>query len=808
MIKLKTITTSLLTFCAFSILSITPLTEKAQADEPSVVVESSSAQSLNTQPNGTDIAQTGTTNNANRHQEHARKEPETLEVSTVAPVRNKTLSFKDLAYSSSIRLQGSGSRAYVGFGSRLDEIVTQANLDFKFTPSPALVALVSHIRVYFNNELMGVVAIEDGSQGKKVSASLELDPRLFSNYNQLRFELIGSIESSCQDPNDLSIWAELSQASALHLTVQKTKLKNELNILPAPFFDERDLDDVTVPMVIAQGADLTEVRAAGIVSSYFGALAQWRPTDFPIYEDKAPKQHSVVFVTNQHKPEFLKDLPDATGPSIQMMSHPDDPFTKLLVISGRDSDDLIVAAKGLAFGQHLLTGPSAKVNHVAQISKRQPYDAPNWIATDKPVTFSELVKDNNSLQVEGLTPPPISVKFRLPPDLFTWQSRGIPLDLAYRYSPPQVNASGSSMSLSVNNGFVKTFNLTKEGHSSESSRLRLPLIDDSFSSAVDTMRIPAFKVDSQNELKFEFGFTQIAPKVDGGDPACRVSMPNKQYAAIDPSSTLDFSNFSHYIEMPNLKTFAKAGYPFTRMADLSETIVVLPDHPNVGQLQAFTNAMGFLGAQTGYPGINVELTDQWNTENLANKDILTIGVRHQLQQVNNEEQAKDLLKQTQVYDSERSLNIPAKNSNDRDNKLVDPDDKAAVVRENVSISARGTFAAITSEESPFTANRTQVNLLANTQDGLDLIHHSLQDSGKTDVMFGSAIAISQSGVSSYQVGDNYYIGELPLLDLIWYHFSKYPMLMALIALLTVILTTVVLWRVLRKIARRRVEIED
>lgn len=46
---------------------------------------------------------------------------------------------------------------------------------------------------------------------------------------------------------------------------------------------------VNLPMVFGEKLDLNEIKAAGIASSYFGALAQWRGASFPVLEDQLPK---------------------------------------------------------------------------------------------------------------------------------------------------------------------------------------------------------------------------------------------------------------------------------------------------------------------------------------------------------------------------------------------------------------------------------------------------------------------------------------------------------------------------------------
>jgi hypothetical protein len=74
-----------------------------------------------------------------------------------------------------------------------------------------------------------------------------------------------------------------------------------------------------------------------------------------------------------------------------------------------------------------------------------------------------------------------------------------------------------------------------------------------------------------------------------------------------------------------LDLFAKAGFPFTRIADLSETAVVLPDRPAPEELRAYLELMGFFAAQTGVPGLRVEILDPQRAMRAGDKDLLLIG---------------------------------------------------------------------------------------------------------------------------------------------------------------------------------------
>lgn len=714
-----------------------------------------------------------------------------------AEIKPIVYNFNQLGFNNSIHIQGSGDVAYVGFGSRLDEVASNINVHLQFTPSPALIAVKSHLKVYFNDQLAGVIAIKNGSQGNKMEANIPLDPRLFNNYNQLKFELIGNINESCNNPNSGSLWLDIdSTHSQVSFNAQKTLIRNDLALLPAPFFDERDMGNISLPMVFGEKIDLNEIKAAGIASSYFSSLAKWRKTDFPVFDNKLPEKHAIVFMTNTNKPSFLKDFPDSKGPQLQVISHPTKPYQKLLIVSGRNSQDLIKATEGLAFGQHLLTGPIAYIDNVQSVEPRKPYDAPNWIRTDQPILLSELVEDKNNLQSEGQNPPPMTVKFRLPPDLFTWQMKGIPFDLSYRYSPPQMEHSGSRLSLSINNQFIKAVNLTQAGETIHDNRIRIPMLGDSDENIESRLRIPAFQVDNENELKFEFGFSNAV----AGSSICQTSNPNKQYAAIDGNSQLDFTGYPHYIKLPNMRTFAYSGFPFTRMADLSDTVAILPKNPQAEEIEVFINMMGKFGKDTGYPTTKIHLTHTWSKDMLQDKDILVVGT------ATNEKSIDAKLTPMMLLEKGyRLTQTPHKNLKEMPSISDGSLNEASKPANLVKLKATGDFAAITSYQSPFNKQRTVVNFLAETPSSYKLINQALNDSGKIDAIFGDVVTLNSKNVSSFNVGKSYYVGQLPVWKLVMYHFSKYPSLMILAVILLITLVAIVLWKILRTISHRRIE---
>jgi hypothetical protein len=77
--------------------------------------------------------------------------------------------------------------------------------------------------------------------------------------------------------------------------------------------------------------------------------------------------------------------------------------------------------------------------------------------------------------------------------------------------------------------------------------------------------------------------------------------------------------------MPNLAAYGSSGYPFTRLADLSQTAVVLPDLPQAPELSAYLNLLGRLSESTGYPGTAVTVARSSQVGDVADKDLLVIA---------------------------------------------------------------------------------------------------------------------------------------------------------------------------------------
>jgi cellulose synthase (UDP-forming) len=120
-------------------------------------------------------------------------------------------------------------------------------------------------------------------------------------------------------------------------------------------------------------------------------------------------------------------------------------------------------------------------------------------------------------------------------------------------------------------------------------------------------------------LSFDFTFQLLKKQ------GCQDTTPINMQGAILRDSYLDLRNYPHWAPMPNLEIFANAGFPFTRVADLSETTVVLPPTPTEQEIETFVTLMGHFGRQTGVPGLSVTVDGPDALHDGANTDFLIIG---------------------------------------------------------------------------------------------------------------------------------------------------------------------------------------
>ncbi|MFZ6673837.1 UDP-forming cellulose synthase catalytic subunit [Undibacterium sp. Xuan67W] len=709
--------------------------------------------------------------------------------------RTINISLKQMGSGSNIELRGVEGERSFPFTVRSDELITAAKVRYGIAYSPAMLPELSHMKVLVNNELVTVVPLPKETASGFVRET-NIDPRLFADFNQLGFKLIGHYTRECEDPYHSSLWANVSNTSNLELTITSIPLQNDLALLPTPFFDKRDNKMLELPFVMPAAPSLDILRNAGIVASWFGHLAAYRGAKFPVATQALPEGNAVVFATSNEVPAGLK-LPVISGPTLSIMTNPLNQNTKLLLVMGRNAAELRIAAQSLVLGQIALSGDRAFIKNFKEANPRSPYDAPNWLPTNRPVKFGELVA-HQDLQVKGLTPDLIRVNMRVAPDLFTWQRDGVPIDLRYRFTP-RINVDRSTLNIGINGEFIRSLSLSggqvEKGKIKESVML---LFKDGHRYAQEEIQVPTFQIGAENQLQFHFFYDYVKQ-----GPCKDVYLDNVR-SAIDPDSTIDFSDMPHYTAMPNLAHVANAGFPFTRMADLSETAIVMPDRPTAQETEVFLNLMGRMGESTGYPVTNNNVVRGSDLDKLSDKDIVIIGTNGNV----------SLLKQWTKYlplvmdEGGNKLQLPTGFMRILARWSGRDIDKIERHTGEMLASTGNAFGAMMQFESPLSSGRSVVVLTAGDGDNLLGLTRALLKPDLRSKYQGDLVLVKGDKMENVQIGDTYYVGSLPFWTWVKWHLSNHPMILIAFLMLASLIVATVMFRFLRKKAASRLTVNE
>lgn len=683
---------------------------------------------------------------------------------------------KDLVGYRDVSIKGDGSILSIPVSIRTDRLVNQARLRLRLKYSPALIPELSHVKIQFNDESVGVLPIPKDGTGNVVQ-EFDLDPQLFVDYNLIKLQLVGHYSRQCEDPTHSSIWVSIAHDSTLILDETPLALGNALANLPLPFFDIKDNRPAAFRMVFGQSAGWAEWQSAGIIASWFGAMADYRAVDFSVHADQRPPGHAVVVAMPGSLPRFMRWRGTLKGPTLAMVDLPGVPAGKLLLVMGRTPEELERAARALVSGRGQAEHSVMVVSNFKVPAPRKPYDAPRWLPSEGPVAFSHLVADPLQLQAQGAWSNELKVPVRLPPDLFIWHNAGLPIELKFRFTPSSKQDS-AALYFSVNDQFTQAFNLSTSTASGSVWNAMLPLLGSKQSRDGQEVELPAFQLGARNSLSFQFNTNHATGECAGP--------PGLFRAAIDPDSTLDISGFYHHAKLPDLKLFAQSGYPFTRLADLADTAFILPNAPRADDLQAAFVLLSRLGAATGVPGMRVRLLAEDKVATVRDRNLVLVGGIDRLRLI------RDWYGKAAMLDSDQAGEV-----------TVLP--VSLPVMGNIRSSIDNPLAMLAGFESPLEAKRSVVVATWKTGEPHAHFMRLLGDPAKSQLFAGDTAVLTTHGIKAFNTQPRYAVGNLPWWMPIRIWFSDHPLALALLTLFTVMVLAAWISRMLKRVAEQRLE---
>jgi cellulose synthase (UDP-forming) len=709
--------------------------------------------------------------------------------------RQISLTLRQLGLGGPMRMRGISDLQGALFGIRGDEVVTGARLTVSGASSPGLIPELSQIAITLNEEFVGAIQ-PDRSRPSFGPLEFQISPLFFTELNRLNFRFSGRYSHECNDPLSGLLWATISDLSTLHLTLERLALPRDLARLPQPFFDPNQIRAaLTLPVILPPEAGTEALRAAAIATSWFAVLADYRGANFPVHAAMPSQGHALLIATGPGAAVAGLELPRFEGPTLALLPNPNDPYGQILVVGGRTPAEAATAATGLALARAALSGESAVLEGV-EAAPRQPYDAPRWLRPDRAVRFGELVEPER-LQAHGYAPGAITLPVRTAPDLYLARSRGVPVDLRYRAPPgPVLDTAVSRLDIALSGHFLRGVPLRAAMPSwpwSEAARwLGYPREREQAGAS-----LPPFLLSGSNELQMRFDMRPL----NRGD--C-VAVPGDIQASIDPDSTIDISGAHRFAVLPNLGSFASAGFPFTRLADLSGTAVVLPERPNPVEISAMLNLVGRLSAIVGHPATGLAVTGPAGLREAgAERDLILLGAlgRH----AGLGALLRDGAAPVRLQGNRLSLALPGALQGFREmfpgGSAAGEERSRAAAR--LDAPAEG-FGALIGFESPFRPGRSVVALTGATPAGVEAMVAALRDPQLQPRVQGDLALLTNGRMEGFRTGAaTYEHGSLP--PWLWpeYYLGHRPEVMLAVLALACLLIALPVRRYLRARAAQR-----
>lgn len=703
-----------------------------------------------------------------------------------------SLNLKQLGASNPITLRGQDGRNVIEFNVRVDEVIKKATLKVNYKYSPDLLSEQSQINIYLNGESLSTIEISPENGNKDLAITIEIPPELFSENNQFTFQLVGHYSSDCEDPDSPKLWAQIGNQSKLELTTLPILLPNDLTNLPIPLVSKYDSKKLVLPFIFHGKPDNSTLEAAGILSSWLASNTNQTGSQFPTSLDTLPtKGNAVIFIVS---PGGFKDIPVPIieGPSVFITSNPKDSYGKLLFVMGRNSLELKQAATSLAISGQNLSGHFMTLDTSTKALNRRPYDAPNWLNSYEAIKLQDI---NNGSKFN----------IQIPPALFTLNQKGIPLNLDYSY-PKKVSDKKTDLDIFYKSQLIKSIQLPtqsewaialSDGIQDLAFKAGLAPETSPFNSKTTTAYIPQSviyagptadgKIDADSVNMAPFLSVSFFGRPNRSGDCARPNIASTGETKINGNnSTIDISRMSHFIKMPNLSAFANSGFPFSQLADLSETAVVLSDNPKLSDYDAYLAITGRLGRLTGYPSTLVTISSFSQLDAIKDKDLIVIMSGEEIQPALKKWEG-NLSVSNQYF-----FNIP-KTFWDIKNWI----------KSSPSFDIyKNTFLA--GFESPLKKGRSVV--LLSSPDPAKLIELTNSLDGESGRIYGSLVRLNEGQIELVSEKESYELGSLPWYEYLGWMISEYISLFILISIFSLVISALMIYAALNAKRKKRLEI--
>lgn len=709
---------------------------------------------------------------------------------------SSTISVAQMGQPRGITLTGGQLQSGILFTLPGDEVITNARLNLSLRVSAALAARNTSLQLMLNGQPLGTLPL--GASDSDVSDyQLDIPAAMVVSSNNLSFKINDADKLLCEKESAQQYQVTILPKTTLSLEGQQLNIGTSLRNFPRPFIDVQRMTPASVTFGFAANVSPDSVSAAALVASWLGIQSDYRGIRFPVVRGDLP-EHNGILIGHPGDKIGSVTLPAARGPLLQVIDNPNNPVYKLLLVVGADDAQLRQAANRLTT-QPLATDASSLNVPPQPIGTRKPYDAPRWINTSRPVRLSELLRKDQSMTTTGIWHDALRVNFRAAPDLFLWDGDAIPVNLHYRFpSESWIDENNSFLNVTLNGTFLRNLTVNKVGLlESAWHRLGGDARQEQY-----TLKLEPYLIYGDNQLALYFN---IKPKADA---PCGVLLNNNIKSRIEEDSWIDLSHTRHFTMLPNLSYFVGASFPFSRLADFSQTTLLLPEAPGDAEIATLLDMAARAGNATGVPLVQNQVlfglpNGGTNLTRLQHSDVLAVST------MQHSAFTQQMLAGTAYQTSGNTLGVKEPTTVDKLRGWLTGDWSRQQLDADRYFSSNEAWRGFVSYRSPWSADRLVVMTVATSDQQLLRLHDDLNSARiNAGIRGDTAIITDENGIRSFRVGPQFPSGEMPWYMMVVWYANQHSVLMALAALLLSALIGSAAWVMLKRHAWRRLHPQD
>jgi hypothetical protein len=205
-----------------------------------------------------------------------------------------------------------------------------------------------------------------------------------------------------------------------------------------------------------------------------------------------------------------------------------------------------------------------------------------------------------------------------------------------------------------------------------------------------------------------------------------------------------------------------------------------------------------MGDSTGFPVARVSVVTADGVDQVANKDLIVLG------SVSRQPLIAKWSENARLRIEDNRLRVAMTSPLDRVYTTLDPNARQERERVDQLLVQQGdNLSTMIGMESPLSSGHTVVMITGSTPEKLMTVLGTFRNRDLNPLIQGDLMVATQDKVTSFRVGGEYTVGQLPTITKIRWWFGNSPLLLILCTLVGVLIIALVAYWILSRIAGRR-----